>query len=501
MATRNATKTKQPETTQARLSSIIKESRNTMRKDAGLNGELDRLPQMAWLLFLKAFDDLEEERELTEDGYRPALEARYRWREWVGDSKLTGEPLLSFVNGDLLPQLRTLKGTGRAGDPRDTLARVFQDTQNRMLSGFLLRELVDQLDKVEFTNRDDIHTMAHLYESMLREMRDAAGDSGEFYTPRPLVRFIVDRMDPKPGETVMDPAAGTGGFLVESFEHMTERADLTAVELSQAKDGIRGIEKKPMPFLLCQMNLLLHGIDRPRVVEQNSLAFQLSEMRRDGVDVVVTNPPFGGEEEKSVQANFPSNLQTGETAWLFVQAVMARIEKSKVGRAAVVVPNSTLFDRGVGGRIKAELMKKFNLHTVLRMPNGVFAPYTLIPSNVLFFERGKQQPYVWFYEHPMPEGRKNYTKTKPLRFEEFEACAEWWGGNDRAGREEDAQAWKVAVADIVADGYNLDLRNPHRADDLAHRSPAELVDELVEVERELLGLLEELQREVKGFEL
>ncbi|RXZ47353.1 SAM-dependent DNA methyltransferase [Agromyces fucosus] len=486
------------QTTQARLSSIIKESRNTMRKDAGLNGELDRLPQMAWLLFLKAFDDLEEERELTEGDYRPALELEYRWRAWAGDSTLTGEPLLAFVNGKLLPRLRKLQGTGKAGDPRDTLRRVFQDTQNRMLSGFLFRELVDQLDKVEFTNRDDIHTMAHLYESMLREMRDAAGDSGEFYTPRPLVRFIVDRVDPKPGETVLDPAAGTGGFLVEAFAHMTE-GDVTAEERGHAKAGIRGVEKKPMPFLLCQMNLLLHGIDQPDVVEQNSLGFSLAEMRRDGVDVVITNPPFGGEEEKSVQANFPPHLQTAETAWLFLQAVMARIERSKVGRAAVVVPNSTLFDRGVGGRIKAELMSKFNLHTVLRLPNGVFAPYTLIPSNVLFFERGKQQPHVWFYEQPMPEGRKQYTKTKPMRFEEFGECAEWWGGDTRNGRIATAHAWRVAADDIKADGYNLDLRNPDRGDDLVHRSPVELVDELVSAERELLGLLEELQREVKGF--
>ena len=485
-------------TTQSRLSAVIKESRNIMRKDAGLNGELDRLPQMAWLLFLKAFDDLEEQRAIREADYEPALADELRWQAWAARSDLTGDPLLKFVNGTLLPELRALRGSGQAGDPRDTLARVFQDQQNRMLSGYLLRELIDQLDKVEFTNADDIHTMAHLYESMLKEMRDAAGDSGEFYTPRPLVRFIVEVIDPKAGEKVLDPAAGTGGFLVGAFEHMT-RGNVTASQMESAKKGVRGIEKKPMPYLLCQMNLLLHGIEEPYVDETNSLGFNLAEMRSDSVDVVLTNPPFGGEEEKLIQENFPANLRTAETAWLFIQAVMARLERSQTGRCGMVVPNSTLFDTGVGGRIKAELMKKFNLHTVLRLPNGVFSPYTPIPSNVLFFEKGPQQPEIWFYEHPLPEGRKNYTKTKPLRYDEFADCAAWWGGANRENRVENEQAWKVGYDDIAASGFNLDLRNPHRSEGLIHRPPSELVAELLDTEREILSLLEDLQREIKDY--
>lgn len=491
-------KTAEPQTTQARLSSIIKESRNVMRKDAGLNGELDRLPQLAWLLFLKAFDDLEEQRAVSDRDYKPVLPDHLRWAMWASEGNLTGEPLLEFINRTLLPHLAELQGSGRPGDPRDTLARVFKDLRNRMLSGYLLRELVDQLDRVQFANADDIHTMAHLYESMLKEMRDAAGDSGEFYTPRPLVRFIVDRMAPKPHERVLDPACGTGGFLVEAFEHMRREVS-TAAELETAKRNVRGIEKKSMPHLLAQMNLLLHGVEEPNVVVQNSLAFELSKIRTDGADVVLSNPPFGGEEETSIQRNFPTELRTNETAWLFVQSIMARIEKSKTGRAAIVVPNSVLFDRGVGGRIKKKLMSDFNLHTVLRLPNGVFAPYTLIPSNVLFFERGKQQADVWFYEQPMPEGRKNYTKTKPMRFEEFAECAEWWGSKTRDGRVENERAWTADAAAIAADGFNLDLRNPHRADDLAHRPPAELVAELIENERELLVLLEDLQREIAEF--
>ena len=492
-------------TTQARLQSVIKESRTIMRKDAGLNGELDRLPQLAWLLFLKAFDDLEDERALMDANYTPALATRYRWRTWVSASDLTGEPLLAFVNGQLLPALRALSGSGQAGDTRDTLARVFSDVTNRMLSGHLLRSLVNQLDKISFNVSDDVHAMAVFYESMLREMRDAAGDSGEFYTPRPLIRFIVEQVDPQAGEAIMDPAVGTGGFLVEAFAHATKDASVHDVNRTVAK--LRGVEKKPMPFLLCEMNLLLHGIDRPNIQHDNSLNYPLADVRRDGVDVVVTNPPFGGEEEALVTHNFPTNYRTAETAWLFIQSVMARIEKSPTGRAAIVVPNSVLFATGVGGRIKEDLMSRFNLHTVLRLPNGVFAPYTIIPSNVLFFEKGRQGP-VWFYEIAAPDGRKNYTKTKPMRYDEFADAAAWWGipwaklvTERRAGRVSNANAWQVPLKNIKESGYNLDLHNPNRAATLDERSPADLVAELLETQRELVGRYEQLQQEIAKFKL
>lgn len=486
-----------PQTTRARLQSIIKESRNIMRKDAGLNGELDRLPQLAWLLFLRAFDEVEEERQLVDATYKPAIVGKYRWSHWAHEGDRTGEPLMRFVNDELLPHLQGLRGSGKAGDPKDTLASIFANVTNRMLSGHLLKDLVDQLDKVDFANADDLHTMAHLYESMLKEMRDAAGDSGEFYTPRPLVRFMTAVIDPQVGEVVMDPAMGTGGFLVEAYEHMIGKAE-TAQQRETVKASIRGIEKKSMPFLLAEMNFLLHGIDQATAVQTNALTNTVAEMRRDGVDVILTNPPFGGEEEKGVSSNFPAGMRTAETVWLFLQAVMARLEKRK-GRCAIVVPNSVLFDQGIGARIKAELTSTFNLHTVLRLPNGVFAPYTLIPSNVLFFEYGKQGDHIWFYEHPLPEGRKNYTKTKPMVYEEFADCEAWWGGPDREGRVATERAWQVPTGDVVVAGYNLDLRNPNRPDDLAHRPPAELVAELIDAERELLSLLEDLQREIKDF--
>jgi len=331
-------------------------------------------------------------------------------------------------------------------------------------------------------------------------MRDAAGDSGEFYTPRPLIKFIVEQVDPQPGEAIMDPAAGTGGFLVEAYRHATKDAGEARESIDATQAGLRGVEKKPMPFLLCEMNLLLHGIDRPNIMLGNSLGFSLAEVKHDGVDVVVTNPPFGGEEESLIADMFPTQYRTAETAWLFLQSVMARIERSPRGRCGIVVPNSVLFDTGVGGRIKADLMRRFNLHTVVRLPNGVFSPYTLIPSNVLFFEHGRQGD-VWFYEIAAPEGRKNYTKTKPMRYEEFADCQAWWGGRTREGRVEDEHAWRVPLADIQASGYNLDLHSPRRQASLEERSPADLVADLIATEKELLGLYEQLQREIQEFEL
>jgi type I restriction enzyme M protein len=431
------------------------------------------------------FDDLEDERSILDSDYTPALPERLRWRTWVTGSDVTGEPLLAFVNGDLLPALRDLKGTGTSSDPRDALARVFKDVSNRMLSGHLLRALVAQLDKIRFSQADELHTMAVFYESMLREMRDAAGDSGEFYTPRPLIKFIVDQIDPQPGEAIMDPATGTGGFLIEAYQHAIRGA--SAAQVQRTKERLRGVEKKPLPFLLCEMNMLLNGIDRPNIAQDNSLRFSPAEVARDGVDVVLT-----------IVENFPTQYRTAETAWLFLQSIMARISRSRTGRAAVVVPNSVLFDTGVGGRIKQDLMTRFNLHTVVRLPNGVLAPYTPIPSSVLFFERGKQGS-VWYYEITPPAERKQYTKTKPMRYEEFEDCQTWWGGRSRAGRVENEHAWRVPIEMIAESGYNLDLHSPNRAATLEERSPSELIAELIDTERGLLDLYEQLQREIEGF--
>lgn len=488
-------RTQPAETTpQARLSSAIKTARDIMRKDAGLSGDIDRIPQLAWLLFLKAFDAREQQREVTERNHRAAIEAPHRWRDWAADPDgPTGPELIAFVNDDLLPYLRELTGVDEE-DPRDTLAAVFKETYNRMLSGYLFREVVDQVQKIDFASSDDIHTMAHLYESMLREVRDAAGDSGEFYTPRPAIRFVVQQIAPKLGESVLDPACGTGGFLVEALEELHPQVE--SVEQWRAlQSDLRGIEKKPLPYLLGMMNLLLHGVEQPNLVRDNALAYPVTQIRRqDRVDVVVTNPPFGGEEEAANLKNFP--IPTAETALLFLQLIVRRLTEG--GRCGMVVPNGLLFGDGVAARIKKQLLEECDVHTVVRLPEGVFAPYTIIPTNLLFFEKTGRTREVWFYEIAPPEGQKRYTKTKPMRFEEFAECQAWWGGLSREARVENERAWRVPVGEIEADGWNLDRRNPNRGDDLAHRPPEELVAELIETEREIMALLEEIQVELRA---
>ncbi len=491
---------KQPANSRAQLSSIIKSARDIMRKDAGLSGELDRLPQLSWILFLKTYDDLEKRRAavaaLEGRDYQPVIPEPYRWRDWAADPDkgLTGPELLKFVNDDLLPALRELSGS----DERLAIAALFRETYNRMLSGYLLRDVVNKVNEVHFESQDEIFTLSHLYESMLKEMRDAAGDSGEFYTPRPVVKLMVNRVAPKIGEMVLDPACGTGGFLVEAYEYLKlQTQSAQDVQILQ-RETLFGIEKKPLPYLLGTMNLLLHGIENPNIRRDNALRKPLKEIgAKDRVDVILTNPPFGGEEETGIQQNFPQATRTSETALLFLQFIMRMLKPA--GRAAVVVPNGVLFGDGVAARIKEQLLREFNLHTIVRLPNGVFAPYTSIPTNLLFFERGGPTGEIWYYEHPLPEGRKNYTKTKPLRYAEFEPLLEWW-----EKRAETEHAWKVRAADVLKYdeqgnllSVNLDVKNPNGGETVEHRPPEELVSSIMEKERWILELMEEIKSELE----
>ena len=469
-------------------------ARDIMRKDPGLNGDLHRLPQLSWLLFLRAFDLAEDNRKAIEaDSFRPAIVEPYRWRDWGADSDYTGEELLKFVNAELLPYLRGLEGT-REGDQRNVLSAVFAEIYNRMLSGYLLRDLISKLNEISFTSSDDIHTMAVVYESILKEMRDAAGDSGEFYTPRPVIRFMVKQSFLKLGESILDPACGTGGLLVEAYEELRNRVGSSA-QRAELHLNLRGIEKKPLPYLLCMMNLLLHGIESPAIIRQNALVWMRNDTSpRTRVNVVLTNPPFGGEEEASVAKRYPNGFQTRETAWLYVQGIVDRLKPG--GRCAIVMPNGVLFGDGIGARIKEKLMRECELHTVVRLPQGVFAPYTQIPSNLLFFTKTGATKEVWFYEIPVPEGRRGYSKTKPIRNEEFDECVTWWGGEERRDRIENEHAWRVPIEDIKNSGYNLDLANPTGGDDLAHLPPQELIKDLIATEHQILNLLSGLEDEL-----
>jgi type I restriction enzyme M protein len=464
---RPARKAKAPLTTRENLSALIGTARQILRKDKGLNGDVDRLPLLTWVMFLKFLDDLEsvhaQEAELDGQRYKPIIAAPYRWRDWAArEDGLTGDELLAFINQDechradgsrgagLFAYLRGLAGSGEKGSQREVVANVFKGVQNRMVSGYLLRDIVNKVHRIHFTSSEEIHTLSHLYESMLREMRDAAGDSGEFYTPRPVVRFMVQVTDPRLGETVLDPACGTGGFLVEAYDHLAPQVATPEARRTLQRSTLYGQEAKPLPYMLAQMNLLLHGLEAPQIAYGNTLDRRVNEIgHSERVDVILTNPPFGGEEEAGIKANFPPNMQTAETALLFLQYIMRKLRVSgapaagpkpavRGGRAAVVVPNGTLFGDGISAVIKEELLKEFRLHTILRLPQGVFAPYTDIPANVLFFERGGPTDTIWYYELPPPAGRKKYSKTAPLQFDEFAPALAWWNA-----REEGPQAWKV----------------------------------------------------------
>ena len=456
------------------LSSIIKSARDIMRKDAGLSTDVDRIPQLSWILFLKAFDDLEKERALLDPNYREAIEKPYRWRDWAAEEEkgLTGDDLINFVNNDLFPYLRSLVGIDEK-EQRTVIAEVFQEIYNSMRSGYLLRDVVNLVNKIDFTSSDDIHTMAHLYESMLKKMRDAAGSNGEFYTPRPVVRFIVNRIKPQIGEKILDPALGTGGFLTESYELMKPEQKRAEDRKILQYQTLFGIEKKPMPYLLGMMNLVLHGIEKPNIKRDNALRIPLYEItEKDRVDVVMTNPPFGGEEEKGIMSNFPAATRTSETALLFLQFIMRKLRDG--GRCAMVVPDGILSSTGVGERVKEELVENFNLHTIVRLPEGVFSPYTDIPTNLIFFKKDeKSRGNIWYYELPLPKDRKKYTKTMPLRSEEFKECIELWDS-----RIESENSWIVTYDDVKSKSYNLDIKNPNKVFTYETKKPTELINQL-----------------------
>lgn len=453
-------KTAPPLTTVQRLGALIKSARQIMRKDKGLNGDLDRLPLFTWILFLKFLDDLEiaaeGEAKLARKKYRPAIEPPYRWRDWAAKPDgITGEELIKFISQDRTIRPDGTKGAGlfaylrslqsESGKARqDVIANVFKGVTNRMESGYLLRDVINKVSGIHFTASEEMHTLSRLYENMLREMRDAAGDSGEFYTPRPVVKFMVDVTAPQLGETVLDPACGTGGFLVEAYDHLAATCKSVADRRMLQQETLFGQEAKPLPYMLVQMNLLLHGLEYPNIKYGNTLAVKVTEIGdADRVDVILTNPPFGGEEERGILNNFPADKQTAETALLFLQLIMRKLKRparGNPGRAAVVVPNGMLFGDGVCARIKEELLKEFNLHAVVRLPEGTFAPYTDIPANLLFFDRSGPTKTVWYYQVPLPEGRKKYTKTMPMQVEDMAACKEWFTAKKRV---ENEQAWKV----------------------------------------------------------
>jgi type I restriction enzyme M protein len=453
-----------------------------MRKDEGVDGDAQRISQLVWMLFMKIFADKEEEWEITLDNYESPIPENLKWQKWASDEEgLTGEGLMNFVNNELFPALKEIDIT--IGPQAKIIRSVFQDTYNYMKNGTLFRQVINVINKIDFNASTERHVFNDLYETILKELQ-SAGSSGEYYTPRAVTQFMVDITNPQLGEKILDPACGTGGFLTCSIDHIRNQVK-TPKDAAIMQNSIKGIEKKPLPHLLCTTNLMLHGFDLPTVRRDNYLNKPYSDWSgSDKVNVILTNPPFGGVEEDGTDTNFPQKFRTKETADLFLVLILKLLKDG--GRCAVVLPDGTLFGEGVKTRIKEELLEKCNLHTIVRLPNGVFNPYTGIKTNLLFFEKGTPTKNIWYFEHPYPEGVKSYNKGKPINIKEFDLEKEWW-----TKREESPNAWKVSVDEIKARNFNLDIKNPYQeADDLA--SPEELLVKYRATEKNISSIQEEI---------
>lgn len=497
------------------LTTTIKSIQDVMRKDVGVDGDAQRIGQLVWLLFLKIWDDRERELELIEDDFHSPLvnvkwlengetraAADLRWSAWATDPEgVTGDGLLEFIDKTLFPALKGMEVGPRVdGDSakakaaqalrnrRLLLKSVFEDSYQYMKSGTLLRQVINRLQAdIDFNDGKNRHLFGDIYETILKGLQ-GAGNAGEYYTPRAVTQFAVDMVAPKLGETILDPACGTGGFLSCAIENIRRAQVKRPEQEARLQASIRGVEKKPLPHLLCVTNMIVHGIDVPTgILHDNTLARPLRDIGvKDRVEVIVTNPPFGGMEEDGIENNFPAAFRTRETADLFLVFIVETLKPG--GRAAVVLPDGTLFGEGVKTRIKEHLLTECNLHTIVRLPKGVFAPYTSIKTNVLFFTKGQPTKEIWYYEHPYPEGAKSYSKTKAMRIQEFEPEKAWW-----ADRKETHFAWKVSIDAIRERGFNLDIANPN-APQSTHEDPDTLLARYDQEREAAAALREELKR-------
>ena len=452
------------------ISTTIKTIQDIMRKDAGVDGDAQRISQLVWMIFLKIFDDREAEYELLDDNYHSPIPEALRWQNWATDAEgITGDTLLDFVDNVLFKTLKdanTYQDNNRHGF---VIKAVFEDAYNYMKNGTLIRQVINKLNEIDFNNSQDRHLFGDIYEQILRDLQ-SAGNAGEYYTPRAVTQFMVDMIDPKLGERILDPACGTGGFLTCALEHIKNKYVKTANDREKLHKLIKGVEKKPLPHLLCMTNMLLHGVEVPAITHDNTLSRPLRDYKpSDRVNVIITNPPFGGMEEDGIESGFPATFRTKETADLFLLLISNLLQDG--GRGGIVLPDGTLFGEGVKTRIKEKLLEECNLHTIVRLPNGVFSPYTGIKTNLLFFTKGEATQEIWYYEHPYPPGYKSYSKTKPIRIEEFAPEKAWWDN-----RIESEFAWKVPIQVIKDNGYNLDIKNPHTVD-FEHRDVEDMLEE------------------------
>ncbi|MDB9495437.1 N-6 DNA methylase [Spirulina major CS-329] len=472
----------------ANVSGIVKSTRNIMRQDTGTGSDELRILQLGWMLFLKIFSDKDKELELMEDDYTSPIPASLHWDEWAGDDEgMTGDELLEFVDRTLFPTLSNIDLS--TGNHRAVLVRgVFANNYNYMKSGIHLRQVINKLNEVDFNSSKDLQLFGQIYETFLSELQ-SAGTLGEFYTPRAITQLMTEMVNPAHGELVLDPACGTGGFLVAVIEYLKGTAQ-TVADREAIGQNVRGWEYKPLPYMLANTNLILHDVVTPNIRFGDALQRPLTEYTsKDRVDVILANPPFGGVVSNNNENNFPQTYRTKESADLFL-ILMLRLLKEG-GRAAIVLPDGSLTGDGVKQRIREKLLADCDLHTIVRLPNSVFQPYASVATNLLFFRKGQRTEKIWFYEHRLPEGYKAYSKTKPIQFREFEGLRNWWGN-----REENERAWLVDIETIQANGYNLDIKNPHRSEEEKQYSSGELLDLLHQSFAKGDELLEQLRKEL-----
>lgn len=482
-----------------------------LRKDRGFNDKLDMLMALSWILFLKIIDDIDYQREqeaiLMDEEFSPLIEAPYRWCNWATKEEFAGYELISFIKNDdiLLPDgnrgrglfayLRNLQIANSPNSHQVTISKIFQGIVNYPTNGYILRDVLNQVNDIHFTSKEDTNEVSELYESILEEIHHSTFDFGCFYTPQAIVRAIVAATSPKLGETVLDPACGTAGFLIESYKHLKEQCKTTQDWEILRSSNLAGEDKEPSACLLAQLNFMLHTSEYPNINLVNSLHRLLPDISDEQkVDIIITNPPFGAVVDEGIQTNF--TWQTRDSNLLFIQLIMHLLKGKPSSRAAIIVPNGFLFGDGITSKIKKHLLDNFNLHTILRLPIGIFSPYTVIPTNILFFDRSKSTDEIWYYELPLPEGRKTYSKRNPLRYEDFSNFLTWY-----YQRTENKYAWKVLVKDVIKqDKYknliiDLDIKRPQKSEEkFEYLNPQDIINNIINNESEVINLMLEIKQ-------
>ena len=480
------------------IDNLVKRLQNIMRQDSGVDGDAQRIAQIVWILFLKVYDAKEELWEFHDDDYESIIPEELRWREWAVDNKdgkaMTGDELLTFVNDRLFPTLKSLEVDETTPRKSAIVKEVFEDAFNYMKNGVLLRQVINAIDEVDFTELDERHAFNDIYETILKDLQ-SAGNSGEFYSPRATTEFIAEMINPQIGETVADFACGTGGFLTSALEILQKQIK-TVEDKETVNRSLFGIEKKNLPHLLCMTNLLLHDIDEPNIMHGNSLEKNVRDYKEeDRFDCIMMNPPYGGTEEKIIQSNFPTELQTSETADLFVALILYRLKKN--GRVGIILPDNFLFGNENSQKaLKERLLNECNLHTIVKLPAGVFAPYTSITTNILFFDKTESTKEIWYYDVPLPEGYRSFSKTKPFKSVHLDGVRKWWNNRNK----EDLNSYKVTIDEVRAKEFNLDFKNPNKLVEEKEYTLDELLTTMDVKSKNIVSLVDKIREALEGVE-